>query len=1208
MASGFSWEKVLDGTYHRDKQSPAPPPEGNADHSAGPGSNQVSVPPVAPAETSELTATPANPPVAGEVTEPSAALSAPESSVTPPSIPPFLTTQEGSEAADEASGDHETEEFDTTTDQKPKKKLLGWLKRKPNKANEPAEETTSPEDIANESETEVEFTAEAPVAPEIPHVSEVAEQETIVENPAEAETAPESPLTVEGTWSEPVAPPVEPETPILRSEPEAFEQWVNQSEVPGPSEPDPTLWQPVDHAPEPIIPETTQSTPVEEVSWEPESRVHEESEAPDHAPEPVFSGSVVDESVTPVAEEPATPLEQESVATPDSESTRAETEIPPVEESLETLISQVEDAEDLDTKTFDETSDSLDSILAEISDKTNRSSQREETEHVARSHRSFFDESKPVEPELPWDPSQVEGREWQKELESFTPPPADDAVAKAWQERLASRQDSDPNQDLSQPLAPDPAEVTDVTGTEALSSEVEPTPPAETTAEPVSNEVLTQETTPEPLQLTVSTEPFGPPAPELTPESAAPSEPETGQSESPEELTVEAPLLDISLEEAPVEDAVQTATTDEPEQATEESSRPKRKKRKSESVPTPTSEVALEPTRPAPSGEEVATHGPAHEEKPRRSFADAIRAAYQRRGDVGDLLLQQKLVNTDQVQEARTTSQRQQRPLGQVLIDLGHIDEWRLMQALAVQQGVRAWDFENHKPTEDALAKVPPELCRQYRVLPIEIRGDLLELAMADPGNLEAIHAVREATSLRIDPLLAEESRIDRIVKRRAGDRTVAAEPERDRELMQQAISQVAPKTEREPKKSILNEEQTAPVIGLVNNLLADAIRMRASDVHLEPRPRGLEVRYRLDGRLSHIKDIPAEITQMLVTRIKIMADLDIVETRLPQDGRISVEIDRREVDMRVSVLPNVHGQRIVLRILDRATGMVDLRDLGFSEENFEQFCNVMRRPYGLFAVTGPTGSGKTTSLYAALNELRDEATNIMTCEDPVEYDIPGVNQSQVNEKVGLTFAKQLRAILRQDPDVVLVGEIRDQETAQTAVRAAMTGHLVLTTLHANDAPGAIPRLLDMDVDPTLLSSSLIGTMAQRLVRTLCDDCKQEQELTVAQLSALGLWAPALQGAKVYRALGCDRCGGSGYIGRQAIHEVMPINGNLAKAIAAREPVETLREVALADSGFRPMQLDVIDRIRTGETSLSEALRAVDFSATGAVTKLSRAA
>jgi type IV pilus assembly protein PilB len=383
-----------------------------------------------------------------------------------------------------------------------------------------------------------------------------------------------------------------------------------------------------------------------------------------------------------------------------------------------------------------------------------------------------------------------------------------------------------------------------------------------------------------------------------------------------------------------------------------------------------------------------------------------------------------------------------------------------------------------------------------------------------------------------------------------------------------------------------------------VNQILIDAIRMGSSDIHLEPRENRVDVRYRLDGELQRVKELPPDIMPMLATRLKIMAELDIVENRLPQDGHMGVVLDGREVDVRISVLPSAHGQRFVLRILDKCFSLKALPELGMNEHNLSMFRSLITKPYGMILVTGPTGSGKTTTLYAALREIMRSTNNIMTCEDPIEYEIDGINQSQVNEKVGLTFAAQLRAILRQDPDVILVGEIRDRETADTAIRAALTGHLVLSTLHCNDSPSAVPRLLDMAIDPFLLSTCLIGVTSQRLVRTLCPHCRQPDDNPEEEVLLQSIFGDAKR-PPIFKPKGCPICFQTGYRGRTGVHELLPVAPEVASAIASRMPMPYVRQVAAAH-GYEPLQVDAMRRVLQGKTSIAEAKRQVFFETWGA--------
>lgn len=561
---------------------------------------------------------------------------------------------------------------------------------------------------------------------------------------------------------------------------------------------------------------------------------------------------------------------------------------------------------------------------------------------------------------------------------------------------------------------------------------------------------------------------------------------------------------------------------------------------------------------------------------------------------LGELLISLKLVSKKQLEQGLEVQKTSPAPLGSILVGLNFITEDQLLNALAAQMGVSPWRLDEQPSRPAAIARVAHNIARTYQVLPVEIRGDLLILAMRNPLDVDAIDLVHNMTGMRIEPVLVDSDRLVKAIEDAYGVQKLDAS--NVDKLVMEAINDFSPES---PKVSAsdVKDADSKPVVSLVNQLIGDAIRLGASDIHIEPRGKKVEVRYRVDGDLRKVREVPIAILPMLTTRMKIMAELDIVEFRMPQDGRFNVQLDGREVDLRMSVLPNHHGQRIVLRVLDKSNSIRKLADLGFADENLSIFRNLIQKPYGLMLVTGPTGSGKTTTLYSALAELRTERSNIMTCEDPIEYEIEGINQSQVFEKVGLTFAAQLRAILRQDPDVILVGEIRDGETAQTAIRASMTGHMVLSTLHCNDAPSAIPRLLDMGMDPFLLSTSAIGVMSQRLIKKLCPHCKEMREATDFEREALFTYLPELRVAlpgsiELAQSTGCGACDNSGFRGRTAVHEIMPVTAEVAKAIAARETLDVVRETAVA-SGYRPMQHAAMRMVLNGETTVEEARRHV---------------
>lgn len=531
---------------------------------------------------------------------------------------------------------------------------------------------------------------------------------------------------------------------------------------------------------------------------------------------------------------------------------------------------------------------------------------------------------------------------------------------------------------------------------------------------------------------------------------------------------------------------------------------------------------------------------------------------------LGEILINQRLITRGQLEATLRRQQERRVPTGQLLVELGFVTEQKLLCGWAAHLGVSPWDFSKDKPEPGIESVLPPEVCREYLMVPVMRRNDLLYVAMKNPLDVEAIELARNLSGLRIEPMLALSAQITEAVEKVG---VLSCDQAHLNTLVDQAIKESG-RGKNRSENAHLTEEDTRPVISIVNQILSNAIRTQASDVHIEPGEKNLVVRYRVDGQLTKILNFPIEVLPMVATRLKILAELDVVEYRIPQDGRITAEIDGRNVDLRVSFYPNEYGTRIVLRILEKKLGLRNLSDLGFDETKLEVFRKMIHRPHGLVLVTGPTGSGKTTTLYGALQEVLSENLNIVTCEDPVEYSLEGVSQSSVNEKIGLTFASLLRSALRQDPDVILVGEIRDYETAETAIRAALTGHLVLSTLHCNDALSAIPRLIDMGVDPYLLSTCLVGVTGQRLVRKLC----------------------SCQTADGKPKTNCSTCRNTGYKGRIAVHETMFVDSALAEAISARQSMSELAGLA-AKSGYEPMIGDAMRKIEAGITTLEEARR-----------------
>lgn len=557
------------------------------------------------------------------------------------------------------------------------------------------------------------------------------------------------------------------------------------------------------------------------------------------------------------------------------------------------------------------------------------------------------------------------------------------------------------------------------------------------------------------------------------------------------------------------------------------------------------------------------------------------------RKKLGDLVVERGQVTREQIDTALSYQRATGKPLGEVLLLLGIISEDHLRASLAAQQSVEPWDLRASPPESEALQLIPVDICVKHRVVPVRVENGMITVAMQKPGDLAVVDVLHATTRLRINPVQASDGQLTATLREVFGHH---AGPESQYEsFVSKALADVDDK--RPGESDEVTEEETRPVIGMVNQIIFEAAEMRASDIHIEPGAFEADVRYRIDGRLLKVRQIPGSLVRMVVARIKIMAELDIACHRLPQDGRVEVSGEFRSLDLRISILPTQYGQRVVIRLLDRGTALKGFDNLGLRNSNADILRELVSKPYGIVIVTGPTGSGKTTTLYSALNELKDEGTNIMTCEDPIEYELQGINQSQVHEKAGLTFARQLRAILRQDPDVILVGEIRDRETAETAVRAALTGHMVLTTLHSNDAASAIPRLIDMGVEPFLLGSSLVGIVAQRLIRMLCPHCKTERKPTkpeIELLESFGYKAPA----KLPAPAGCPECHGTGYYGRQGVHEVLPVTEQISELIGARATTDALRAAA-EPVGYRPIYLDALDRAVAGDTSLEEIRRVV---------------
>ncbi len=553
---------------------------------------------------------------------------------------------------------------------------------------------------------------------------------------------------------------------------------------------------------------------------------------------------------------------------------------------------------------------------------------------------------------------------------------------------------------------------------------------------------------------------------------------------------------------------------------------------------------------------------------------------------LGTLLVRRGLVSPDDLDAAITDQQRTGRPLGRVLIDRGVITEADLVRALAEQVGLEFCDLAERAVDPAVATLIPESLARRYQALPIGRRDDgKLVVAFSDPSNVFAIDDIRALTGAELHTVVAPPAQV-----RAAIDRIHRLDQEVEG-VAQEAVDELDAADDLATVREVVED---APIVKFVNLLITQAVQDRASDIHVEPTEGDLRIRFRIDGVLHEVMRSPKAIQAGVVSRLKVMADLNIAERRVPQDGRMSLTVAGNAVDLRVATLPTVHGEKVVMRILDKNQALLGLADQGFLPDVLARYEQAFRKPYGTILVTGPTGSGKSTTLYATLNVLNSPDRNIITVEDPVEYRLAGINQVQINPKAGLTFAAALRSILRADPDVVLVGEVRDRETAVIAVEAALTGHLVLTTLHTNDAASTPLRLVEMGVEPFLVTSALDCVLAQRLARRLCDRCREAYEPTEAELLEAGWDAPDLpaEAPVLYRPVGCTACGGTGYRGRFAIHEVMLVTEEIELAILERRATEEIRKLALME-GMVPLRRDGLRKAAAGLTSLEEVFRVV---------------
>jgi type IV pilus assembly protein PilB len=550
---------------------------------------------------------------------------------------------------------------------------------------------------------------------------------------------------------------------------------------------------------------------------------------------------------------------------------------------------------------------------------------------------------------------------------------------------------------------------------------------------------------------------------------------------------------------------------------------------------------------------------------------------------LGQILIELGMITPEQLEQALEEHRRTPKSIGRVLIDMGMIKEGDLVRALAEQVGLEFVDLAEHPIDPTATTLLPEALARRYRAIPIGERDGKLLVAMSDPANVYALDDIRTITNRDVQPLVATAGDVERAIQKFAG---------MDGQV--EALANVAADAIEGEEEQMEAALEDAPIVKLVNAIMTQAVGDRASDVHIEPAERNVRIRFRVDGVLHEpMPPAPKNIQGGLISRLKVMAELNIAEKRVPQDGRISMKVGGKQLDLRVATLPTVHGEKVVIRVLDKSNALLRLEDLGFLEESYKQFSKSFKKPYGAILVTGPTGSGKSTTMYSTLNILNEEDKNIITVEDPVEYRLAGVNQMQVNPKAGLTFAAALRSILRADPDIVLIGEVRDKETATIAIEAALTGHLVLTSLHTNDAPSAITRLTEMDVETFLVASAIDAVVAQRLARVLCERCKEPYAPEELELQQAGypewLWPEITQ---IHRPVGCAACSNTGYRGRMGLYEVMPMTEEIERLTVERASAESIKTVAV-QQGMITLRDDGLEKVRMGITSIEEVARVV---------------
>ncbi len=558
-------------------------------------------------------------------------------------------------------------------------------------------------------------------------------------------------------------------------------------------------------------------------------------------------------------------------------------------------------------------------------------------------------------------------------------------------------------------------------------------------------------------------------------------------------------------------------------------------------------------------------------------------------GRLGAMLVSSGLITEDQLKKALAQQQKEGGRLGSILVKMNFVQEDKLMMFLSKQYGVPYVDLNRFDIDTNIVKLIPSDVAQKYQIMPINRTGATITIAMVDPSNVFAIDDVKFMTGYNVEPVVATEAGIKNAINKYYSLTSAIEKVMTTLEEDDKSIGVIHEQEESVDVAKLKAEVEDAPVVKLVNLILSDAVQKGASDIHIEAYEKAFRVRYRIDGSLYEVMAPPMKLRAALTSRLKIMAELDIAERRLPQDGRIKLKIKDKEVDLRVSTLPCLFGEKIVMRILDKSNLMLDLTKLGFEVKALKDFMDAITSPYGMVLVTGPTGSGKTTTLYSALQQINTIDVNIMTAEDPVEYNLMGVNQVHMKDEIGLNFAAALRSFLRQDPDIVMVGEIRDYETAEIAVKAALTGHLVLSTLHTNDAPSTINRLLNMGVEPFMVAASVVLILAQRLVRKSCQNCKKPEKIPVQAFVDAGFSKEDAAATVSYKGEGCNVCNNTGYKGRVALYEVMPVKEELKELILQGASALEIKKMAIK-LGMKTLRMSGLSKVKEGLTSLEEVV------------------